>query len=105
MTAEVCVMDTLGIALAADSAVTRDQSTGPKVYQAADRLFLLSEADPVGVIVYGNASFFGVPWETSIKQYRAKHGGATYATVEGHAAALRAYPKTSVGPGFQPVRA
>ena len=46
MTAEVAIMNTQGIALAADSAVTL--SIG-KTYNSADKLFALSKDHPVGM--------------------------------------------------------
>jgi hypothetical protein len=63
-------MNTMGVALAADSAVTLGGARGPKIYNSADKLFLLSEHAPVGIMVYGNATLMDVPWETIIKSYR-----------------------------------
>ncbi len=70
MTAEVCVMNRLGIALASDSAVTIGQED--KIYTSADKLFLLAENAPVGAMIYGGADFLDVPWETIIKTYRKR---------------------------------
>ncbi|MEM8993792.1 MAG: hypothetical protein AAGF23_03255 [Acidobacteriota bacterium] len=67
MTAEVAVMNTSGIALAADSAVTLGQTQ--KVYASVDKLFQPSANLPVGIMIYGNASLLGLPWETIIKLY------------------------------------
>jgi len=67
MTAEIGILNTTGVALAADSAVTIGSS---KVFNSADKLFSLSKHHPVGIMIYGNASFMGVPWETIIKIYR-----------------------------------
>ena len=91
MTAEVCVMNSLGVALAADSAVTFTGPGEPKIYQSADKLFLLSEVDPVGVMVWGSASLLGVPWETIIKRYRAVAGSRRHGTVKEHAKAFLAF--------------
>jgi hypothetical protein len=60
MTAEVAVLNSNGVALAADSAVTIGHEEG-KVYTSADKLFQLSECAPVGIMVYGSAAFLGVP--------------------------------------------
>ena len=49
MTAEVAILNSTGVALAADSAV----SIGPdadKIYTSAEKLFQLGVADPVGVV-------------------------------------------------------
>ncbi|NJJ37804.1 hypothetical protein [Paenibacillus apii] len=67
MTAEIGVMNTIGIALAADSAVTIGKN---KIFNTADKLFSLSKNRPVGIMIYGSAGFMGVPWETVIKLYR-----------------------------------
>lgn len=74
MTAEVAVLNSNGVALAADSAVTIGFEEG-KIYTSADKLFQLSEYAPVGIMVYGSATFLGVPWETIIKSYRVESDG------------------------------
>jgi hypothetical protein len=72
MTAELAVLNRTAVALAADSASTSLQSTGlPKIFNTADKLFHLNGVDPIGVMVYGNSQFMGVPWETIIKKYRS----------------------------------
>ncbi len=40
-----------------------------KIYNA-NKLFMLSKHYPVGIMIYGNASLIGVPWEIIIKNYR-----------------------------------
>jgi hypothetical protein len=67
MTAEIAVLNSQGVAMAADSAVSIGSS---KVYNSANKLFALTKKHPVGVMVYGNAQMMGVPWETLIKTYR-----------------------------------
>ena len=67
MTAEVIILNSSGVALAADSAVTIG---GTKIYNTAIKLMALSKTEPVGIMVYGNAGLMGVPWETLIKVYR-----------------------------------
>lgn len=74
MTAEVAVLNRHAVALAADSAVTITGARGNKIYNAANKVFALSKREPVGIMVYGNAEFMGVPWETIIKVYRAELG-------------------------------
>lgn len=78
MTAEVCVMNRLGVALAADSAVTLAQRD--KIYTSAEKLFVLSENSPVGIMIYGNADFLSVPWETIAKIFRKHLGNSVHAT-------------------------
>jgi hypothetical protein len=57
MTAEVAILNNNGIALAADSAVTIGHEEG-KIFTSADKLFQLSECAPVGIMVYGSATFW-----------------------------------------------
>ncbi|WP_041580216.1 hypothetical protein [Bacillus sp. 1NLA3E] len=80
MTAEICVMNTIGVAMAADSAVTI--GSGTKIYNSANKLFTLSKFHPVGIMIYGNAEFLRVPWETIIKVYRQSLDVKTFPTVE-----------------------
>jgi hypothetical protein len=70
-------MNTLGIALAADSAVTISGPRGQKIYNSADKLFQLCEDRPVGIMFYGNAGLLGVPWETLVKEFRRTSSTAT----------------------------
>ena len=78
MTSEVVVMNRIAVALAADSAATVG---GPghgehKIYNSADKLFMLSRRHPVGVMVYGNSTLVDIPWETIIKMFRQQLGDA-----------------------------
>jgi hypothetical protein len=81
MTAEIAIMNKEAIALAADSAVTMSQEGGQKIFASANKLFTLSKYYPVGIMVYGNASFMGIPWESIIKIYRNKAGKQKFDTL------------------------
>ena len=81
MTAEIVIMNAEGIALAADSAVTLGGERERKVLPYANKIFSLSKYHPVGIMVYGNASFMGIPWETVIKLYRAELGQCSYSSL------------------------
>ncbi len=59
----------MGVALAADSAVTIGAQ---KVYNTANKIFALSNFHPVAIMIYGNSNFMGVPWETIIKSFRSE---------------------------------
>jgi len=72
MTAEIAILNKNGVALAADSAVTLKNPETQKVFNTANKLFMLSKYHPVGIMVYGSAELMGVPWETAIKMYRAE---------------------------------
>src|SRR4051812_47303083 len=90
MTAEVAVMNRIGVALAADSAVTVGRDAR-KIYTSVDKLFQLSAAAPVGVMIYGNASFCGIPWETIIKTYRRDLGTKRFDTIKQYAESFLSY--------------
>src|SRR5205809_783206 len=90
MTAEVAVMNRIGVALAADSAVTIGRDAN-KIYTSADKLFQLSEVAPVGVMIYGNASLVAVPWETIIKSYRKQLGESAFGTIDDYAKNLLSF--------------
>ncbi|MFC4023283.1 hypothetical protein ACFOUV_05540 [Oceanobacillus longus] len=79
MTAEVAIMNKLGMALAADSAITSGRDGVQKVYNSANKLFSLSSEHPVGMMVYGAASFMEVPWDVIIKSYREYLGDRKFA--------------------------
>ena len=85
MTAEIAVMNREAIALAADSAVTVQNEKGQKIFASASKIFTLSKYQPVGVMIYGSASFMGIPWETIIKIYRSRLGQKTFKTVAEYA--------------------
>lgn len=85
MTAEIVIMNKEAVALAADSAVTIDQEKGQKIFTSANKLFALSKYYPVGLMVYGNASLMGVPWETIIKIYRKSLGEQKFDTLRDYA--------------------
>jgi len=78
MTAESAVMNKLGVALAADSAVTASSRGADKVYSSSDKLFQLSDTAPVAIMKSGNADFLGMPWEVLINVYRQQLGEATF---------------------------
>lgn len=82
MTTEVAIINREAIALAADSAVTVDMKESKKIYNSANKLFALSRKNPVGVMVYGNASLVGVPWETLIKIYRKNSENKSFLTLK-----------------------
>jgi hypothetical protein len=81
MTAEIAVMNKLAVALAADSAVSLEDSSGgepKKIYNTTNKLFMLSKYQPVGIMIYGNAELLRVPWEVIIKMYRERLGTSRF---------------------------
>lgn len=85
MTAEIAILNSNAVALAADSAVTVGREAG-KVYASADKLFQMSNNEPVGIMLYGQATFLGVPWETVIKCYRSELGNKTFPKLDDYLA-------------------
>lgn len=85
MTAEIALLNREAIALAADSAVTMSTGSIPKIFSSANKIFTLSKYDPVGIMIYGNAIFMGIPWEIIIKLYRQKINTKSFTTLEGYA--------------------
>lgn len=83
MTAEIAILNSKAVALAADSAVTINY--GEKVYHSVDKLFELSHHHPVGIMFYGRDNFLGIPWETIIKMYREQLQNKSFHTVEQYA--------------------
>jgi hypothetical protein len=82
LTAEIALMNLQAVALAADSAVSINE--GGKVFLTANKIFALSKFHPVGMMIYGSASFMGVPWETLIKFYRKELGRTRFDDVDGY---------------------
>lgn len=80
MSAEVILMNKNGIAIAADSAVTIGNKT--KIYNTADKMFMLSKYAPVGILIYNSSSIMGIQVELIIKQYRNKIGEKTFKTLK-----------------------
>lgn len=77
MTAEIAILNSNAVAMAADSAVTIGREAD-KVYTSADKLFQMSINAPVGIMLYGQSAFLGVPWETVVKCYRSELGNNTF---------------------------
>ena len=70
MTAEILIMNNSAIAMAADSAVT---VMNKKTYNGVNKLFMLSNDPPMGIMIFGNANFDIFPMETLIKEFRKKY--------------------------------
>jgi hypothetical protein len=88
MTAEVAIMNTMGIAMAADSAVTLGVG---KTYNTADKLFALSKYHPVGIMMYSSSTMMGIEWETIIKSYRDSLGQKAFDTLSEYAGDFISY--------------
>ena len=85
MTAEIALMNKEAIALAADSAVTMQTRSVSKIFSSANKIFMLSKYRPVGIMIYEDATFMGIPWEILIKTYRDLLGEKSFPTLEEYA--------------------
>lgn len=72
MTAEIAIMNRSAVTLATDSAVTLTVRGTEKIYNSADKLFELSDMDPMGIMIYNNLEYMGISLEVAIKQFRLK---------------------------------
>ncbi|EKY8177508.1 hypothetical protein Q7189_002613, partial [Enterococcus faecium] len=92
MTAEIGILNKSGIVLASDSASTIGNS---KVYNTAKKLFTLDSMHSVGIMIYGNAEFNGIPWEIIITQYKRSIGSSVFSTLEEYAENFIEFIKTA----------
>ena len=67
MTSELLILTPSAVALAADSAVTIGDK---KTYNGVNKLFMLSNNPPIGIMTYNIANFLNIPLETIIKEFR-----------------------------------
>ncbi len=86
MTSEICVMNRRSLVLAADSAVTISRyERGRKeerYFKGSNKIFQLSESEPVGIMIYDAADLHRVPWEIIVKTFRRHLGTNSFSTVE-----------------------
>lgn len=69
MTSEIIIMNTDVIALAADSTITINDK---KTYNEVNKIFMLSNDPPMGIMVFGLGKFENISIETLIKEYSKK---------------------------------
>jgi hypothetical protein len=85
VTAEISVMNKEAVAIAADSAITRTEEEGQKIFTSANKIFALSRHHTIGIMIYQNSSFMEVPWETLVKIYRDRLGKKKFDTLKEYA--------------------
>lgn len=82
-------MNKLGVALAADSATTvtywEQGERKQRYFKGANKIFNLSSAQPVGLMIYAAGTLQGMPWEVIVKAYRESRGAAAKDTVADYA--------------------
>jgi len=91
MTSEIAILNYSGVALAADSALTIG---GRRVWNHANKLYSLGPHHDIGVMIFGNAEYCGIPWEVIIKKYRASHSDREFKTVDECSASFFKYIQT-----------
>lgn len=77
MTAEILLMNHNAVVLAADSAATLDK----KVF-LTDKIFRISETQPIGLMMYNNINIARVSVDQIAKTFRNKFGKRSFATIE-----------------------
>ena len=82
MTTEVAILNKQAVAIASDSASTGYDEFGRPIYSTANKIFSLSTKEPVAVMIYGSASYMGIPWETVIKVFRDKLADTRYNSLQ-----------------------
>jgi len=89
VTAEVALFNRSAVALAADSATTVtywDQGKQiERFFKGANKIFHISEREPIGLMIYDAASMQGLPWETVAKAYRESSIGRVRNALEEYA--------------------
>lgn len=79
MTSEILILTPSAVTLAADSAVTVGNR---KTYNGVNKLFMLSNNPPMGIMTYNLANFSNIPLETIIKEFRMEIKKEELNTVE-----------------------
>jgi hypothetical protein len=82
MTSVIGILNKKGIALAADSAVTRTRGYNNKVTKNGNKMIRLSDVLPICVMLTGNGDFMRTQWDILVRHYRQHRGKIMHATVE-----------------------
>ena len=85
MTAIVGILNKRAAVMAADSAVTVSNSKGVKVYNTANKIFSLSDENPIGVMIFNSVEFMGTPWDLIFNLYWKEMGGKACQSVQEYA--------------------
>lgn len=89
MTSEICMMNRLAVVLAADSATTVSHWNGgqreERYFKGANKIFQLSDSEPIGLMIFDSADLLRMPWELAVKAFRKQLGKKSFNTVEEYA--------------------
>lgn len=83
MTALVGVLNKRGAALAADSAITVFGNGSSKIYNNEQKIFPLSDKNPIGVMICNNLNFLTTPWALIFELYKAQRGDKKFPSLTG----------------------
>lgn len=100
MTSEVCVLNRYAAVLAADSATTVTYGWGDtreeRYFKGANKIFQLSDHQPVGMMVFDSADLLRVPWELIVKAFRRELAQKSFNTLEDYAAEFFTFIRTNL---------
>jgi hypothetical protein len=95
MTSEVALLNRSAVALAADSATTvsywEKDHFETRYFKGTNKIFQLSAAHPVGIMIYAAAHLQGAPWDVLIKSYREQLGSKSHDELPAYATDLFDY--------------
>jgi len=101
MTSEICIMNRRALVLAADSAVTvtrwESGQRQERYFKGSNKVFELSVANPVGIMIFDSADLNRVPWEIIVKAYRAEKGRESCGTIADYASSFFDFIRSSQG--------
>jgi hypothetical protein len=99
MTAEIAIINRAAVTLASDSATTLQVRGTRKIYTSADKIFEASANTPIGLMIYNNLEFLGLPLEVAIKHFREMGASKKpFAKVENAARGFLDYLETGLPP-------
>lgn len=95
MTCEIAIMNLNAVALAADSAMTVTKWVNgekqQRFFKGSNKIFQISNLQPTGLMVFGDANLQSVPWELIVKEFRSHLKSSSYPQLRGYAEALFDY--------------
>jgi hypothetical protein len=97
MTAEVAIINRTAVTLAADSAMTLSIGSVNKINNTTDKIFELSLNDPLGLMIYNNLEFMGVPLDVIAKEFRDSNACHSCISVEQSSTAFLKYLSDNIG--------
>ena len=95
MTCEIAIMNKQAAVLAADSATTVTQwvngNKEERYFKGTNKIFQLSNYQPVGMMIYAASNLQGVPWEIVAKDFREHLDQKAFKDLDGYAQKMSTY--------------